>query len=249
MSNSLYFLSISRLIFIPSGCYYVFRSRENLIGKNIKPFIPTDRENITIIRKGNQIRRKRPWQPGQKTKWEFSTKRSTNAGCRFFWSLPMAQSTIWSPWTRTRQEWPDGSKTATTRWRSTPATSKTRWSWWDFSLIRPRKRFKTRSRVLRAGCGLTCLVFQRHVNIFRTASVRILAERLFFIAGLYPRWSKFPFLRVYPTSENTGITRWRIKELPVKKQTAPSRLHQTVSDCIVPILLFFFLKTYKNIGF
>ena len=47
--------------------------------------------------------------------------------------------------------------------------------------------FKTRSRVLRAGCGLTCLVFQRHVNIFLTASVRILAERLFFIAGLYPR--------------------------------------------------------------
>ena len=32
-------------------------------------------------------------------------------------------------------------------------------------------RFKTRSRVLRAGCGLTCLVFQRHVNIFRIASV------------------------------------------------------------------------------
>ena len=60
MSNALYFLSISRLIFIPSGCYYVFRSRENLIGKNIKPFIPTDRENITIIRKGNQIRRERP---------------------------------------------------------------------------------------------------------------------------------------------------------------------------------------------
>ena len=38
--------------------------------------------------------------------------------------------------------------------------------------------FKTRSRVLRAGCGLTCLAFQRHVNIFRTASVRILDKPL-----------------------------------------------------------------------
>ena len=37
--------------------------------------------------------------------------------------------------------------------------------------------FKTRSRVLRAGCGLTCLAFQRHVNNFRIAYVRILAER------------------------------------------------------------------------
>ena len=129
-------------------------------------------------RKSNK--EERPWQPGQRTKWEFSTKRSTNAGCRFFWSLPTAQSTIWSPRTRTRQEWPDGSKTATTRWRSTPAISKTRWSWWDFSSIRPRKR---------------------------------------------------------------------IKELPAQKETAPGRLHRTVSDCIVPILLFFFLKTYKNIGF
>ena len=59
MANTLYFLSIIRLIIMPSGCYYILRSRENLIGKNKKPFIPTARENITIIRKGNQIRRKR----------------------------------------------------------------------------------------------------------------------------------------------------------------------------------------------
>ena len=45
--------------------------------------------------------------------------------------------------------------------------------------------FKTRSRVLRTGCGLTCLVSQRHVNIFRTASGRILAERLY--EAVYPK--------------------------------------------------------------
>ena len=60
MSNTLYFTSKIRLIFMPSGCYYIIRSRENMIGKNNKLFIPTARENITIIRKGNQIRRKRP---------------------------------------------------------------------------------------------------------------------------------------------------------------------------------------------
>ena len=60
MANTLYFLSISHLIIMPFGCYYIFRSRDNLIGKNNKLFIPTARENITIIREGNQIRRKRP---------------------------------------------------------------------------------------------------------------------------------------------------------------------------------------------
>jgi len=45
-----------------------------------------------------------------------------------------------------------------------------------------------------------------------------LSERLFFIAGLYPRWSEFPFFarvshdwsHAYPTTEVTDIARWRI---------------------------------------
>ena len=44
MSNTLYFLSKSRLIFIPSGCYYIYRSRENLIGKK-QTTHPDIREN------------------------------------------------------------------------------------------------------------------------------------------------------------------------------------------------------------
>jgi len=58
-------------------------------------------------------------------------------------------------------------------------------------------------------------------NIFHTCEACVAASvlhpthlwcvgALFFIAGLYPRWSEFHFLRAYPTPEVTGIARWRI---------------------------------------